>query len=76
MSELNKVTYFGKYMDDYYNNRFDDLPLFDQAHARKQIQSHRMRQMVQQTSSLLVNPVLLAVNLQRNIRGHFIRLWP
>ena len=35
MSELNKVTYFGKYMDDYYNNRFDDLPLFDQAHARK-----------------------------------------
>jgi len=35
MSELNKDTYFGKYMDDYYGNGFDDLPLFNRAHARK-----------------------------------------
>ena len=35
MAELNKDCYFGQYMDDYHGNRYDDLPLFNRAHARK-----------------------------------------
>ena len=35
MGTRDKSAYFGTYMDDYHSNRFDDLPLFDQAHARK-----------------------------------------